>query len=89
MTGVTLPVRVLAVIERPQASPWIGELPFAERAEWWPGVLLSWRWLDKREGLWTALVRYHREGLTYEHWLSGELLDVPPPVEEASSRAGV
>ncbi|MBK9741173.1 MAG: hypothetical protein IPO93_17170 [Actinobacteria bacterium] len=86
---MTIPVRVQAVIERPPAPPWIGELPFAERAEWWPGVLLAWRWLDRREGLWTALVRYHREGLTYEHWLSGELLDVGPAREEASSCGGV
>ncbi|MBK9740865.1 MAG: hypothetical protein IPO93_15515 [Actinobacteria bacterium] len=46
-------------------------------------MLLSWRWLDKREGLWTALVRCHREGLTYEHWLSGELLDVETERAEA------
>lgn len=69
-------MRVQAVIERPPAPPWIGELPFPTHAQWWPGRMLAWRWVDKKQGTWTALVRYTRDGLSYEHWLSGDLLDV-------------
>jgi hypothetical protein len=71
-------VRVRAVIERPAKPPWIAELPFPAPMTWWPGNLLGWRWIDRRERTWTALVRYRREGLMYEHWVSGELLDVLP-----------
>ena len=69
------PVRVEAVIERPLPLPWVvAELPFPERVESWPGMLLAGRWLDKYAGLWTGLVRYEREGLLYEHWMSGDLI---------------
>jgi len=68
--------RVEAIIERPPAPPWISELLFPLHEEFWPGTLLDWRWLDKAAGTWTALVQYRREGLTYLHWVSGELLDV-------------
>jgi hypothetical protein len=71
-------VRVEAVIERPPAPPWIGDLPYPETAESWPGTMLDWRWIDKRASTWTALVQYRRDGLTYLHWVSGELLDVDP-----------
>lgn len=27
---------------------------------------------------WSALVRYQRKGLQYEHWVNGELLEVAP-----------
>jgi hypothetical protein len=56
-------------------------LPFPERADWWPGVLLSWRWVDRAQRTWTALVRYQRDGLQYEHWVSGEIVDVGPDNE--------
>ena len=74
-------VKVEAVIERPPPPPWVGDLPVEEATSWWPGTLLDWRWVDKPEGTWTALVQYRREGLTYLHWVSGELLDVEPDVE--------
>jgi hypothetical protein len=74
--SLTRPVRVEAVIERPPAPPWIGELPFPERVDYWPGTLLDWRWVDKTARLWVGLVRYQRDGLTYEHAVSGELLTV-------------
>jgi hypothetical protein len=76
-------VRVKAVIERPLPPPGI-VAPFPERAEWWSGVLLSWRWVDKAQRTWTCLVRYQREGLLYEHWISGELLDVGPDNKAAA-----
>jgi hypothetical protein len=66
------------VIERPPAPPWIGELSSPVREEFWLGTLLDWRWVDKPAGTWTALVQYRRDGLTYLHWVSGELLDVEP-----------
>jgi hypothetical protein len=71
-------VRVDAVIERPPAPPWIGSLPFPERVEFGPGTLLDWRWVDKPARLWVGLVRYQRDGLTYEHAVIGELLTVEP-----------
>ena len=71
-------MRVEAVIERPPAPPWIGDLPYPEPVESWPGTLLDWRGVDKPAGTWTALVQYVRDGLTYLHWVSGELLDVEP-----------
>lgn len=40
--------------------------------------MLAWRWLDKEQGTWSALVRYSRDGLSHEHWMSGELLDAEP-----------
>jgi len=76
--GVSRPVRVEAIIERPPAPPWIGELPCPEPVESWPGTMLHWRWGDKQAGTWTALVQYRRDGLMYLHWVSGELLDVEP-----------
>jgi len=30
------------------------------------------------------MVQYRREGLTYLHWVSGELLDVEPEDDEAA-----
>lgn len=51
--------------------------PFPVPVDWWSGELLAWRWVDQVEGLWTGLVRYRREGLLHEHWVSGELLEVP------------
>jgi hypothetical protein len=78
-------VRIEAVIERPPAPPWIGELPFPVREASWPGTMLDWRWLDKQERTWTALVQYRRDGLTYLHWVSGELLDVEPEQAENES----
>jgi hypothetical protein len=74
--GVRRLVRVEAVIERPPAPPWIGELPYPEPLASWPGTKLDGRWLDEAAGTWTALVQYRRDGLTYLHWVSGELLDV-------------
>ena len=71
------PVLVVAVLERPPAPPWVGTVPFPERAESWPGWLLGWRWVDQAAGTWTGLVRYRREGLLYEHWIAGELLTDP------------
>lgn len=70
-------VRVEAVIERPPSPPWC-QAPPAERTDWWEGTLLAWRWTDATRTAWTGLVRYSREGLLYEHWVSGELLTVEP-----------
>ena len=72
------PVTVQALIERPPAPPWIGDLPTPTGAPVWHGYLLDWRWTNKDDRTWTAQVRYTRDGLTYEHWVSGELLDVVP-----------
>jgi hypothetical protein len=36
--------------------------------------------------LWTGLVRYQRDGLNYEHAISGELLDVQPQPEDFADR---
>lgn len=69
-------VRVRAVIERPPPLAWVCDLPFPERVDWWPGSLLSWPWIDRERRTWTALVRYQREGLLYEHWVNGDLLAV-------------
>jgi hypothetical protein len=44
--------------------------------------MLDWRWVDKQAGTWTAIVQYRREGLTYLHWASAELLDVEPEQTE-------
>jgi hypothetical protein len=77
-------VRVEAVIERPPPPPWIGGLPFPERQAYWPGTMLDWRWVDRQAGTCTALVQYRRDGLTYLHWVSGELLDVQPENDEAT-----
>lgn len=68
------PVRVRAVLERPPPPPGV-VAPFPAPVDWWAGELLAWRWVDQAEGLWTGLVRYRREGLLYEHWVSGELLE--------------
>ncbi|MEI6363886.1 MAG: hypothetical protein WCP95_17355 [Actinomycetes bacterium] len=76
--GVRRLVRVEAIVERPPAPPWIGVLPHSESAETWQGTMLEWRWVDKPTGTWTALVQYPRDGLTYLHWVSGELLAVEP-----------
>lgn len=74
MRGVsTRPVRVRAVRERPPPPPGV-VAPFPAPVDWWAGELLAWRWVDQGEGLWTGLVRYRREGLLHEHWVSGELL---------------
>ena len=70
--------RVEAVVERPPAPSWIGELPYPETAHYWPGTMLDWRWSNREAQTWTALVRYQRDGLTYLHWVSGELLDLEP-----------
>ncbi len=79
-----------AVIERPPAPRWIGELPFPVRTDWWPGTLLSWRWVDRERALWSGLVRYLREGPNYEHAVSGELIDVLPlPVADDGTRLGM
>lgn len=70
---------VEAIIQRPATSPWIVHaLPEPENVASWPGRLLDWRWTDKDKGLWVGLVRYTRDGLTYEHAVSGELLTVLP-----------
>jgi hypothetical protein len=69
-------VLVEAIIERPPPLPWVCDLPVTESVEWWPGTLLSWRWLDKDAGLWVGIVRYRRDGLLYEHAVNGELLTV-------------
>ena len=76
--GVPRLVRVEAIIERPPAPSWIGDLPFPEPVDHWQGTMLAWRWVDRQEGTWTALVQYMRDGPTYLHWCSGELLDVEP-----------
>lgn len=68
------PVRVRALIERPPPAPGC-TVPFAERVEWWDGRMLAWRWVDRDQRLWTALVEYSREGLLYHHWLSGDLVE--------------
>lgn len=54
----------------------VAELAFPERVEWWQGTLLSWRWTDRENGLWTGVVRYTRDGLNYEHAVSSELIDL-------------
>lgn len=73
------PCRVRAVIERPKAPPWIVmPVPYTEPTDWWPGTLLSWRWVDRDAGLWSGIVRYVHDGLSYEHAVSGELIDVDP-----------
>lgn len=42
----------------------------------WPGQLLAWRWVDQGRGSWTGLVRYRGpQGLQYEGWFAGELLE--------------
>jgi hypothetical protein len=78
------PVRVQAVIERPPAPPWC-EVPFPERVAEWHGWLLAWRWTDATRTSWTGLVRYQRDGLGYEHWVSGELLTVEPAAESTAT----
>jgi len=40
--------------------------------------MLAWRWVDREKRMWTALVRYQRDGLVHEHWVNGDLLDVEP-----------
>jgi hypothetical protein len=35
--------------------------------------------------LWTGQVQYRRDGLTYEHTVSGELLTVEPDVDEGDT----
>ena len=65
---------IQATIERPPAPPWVGQVPYPERVDAWAGQLIAWRWTDQPTGAWTGLVRYTREGLLYEHWVSGELL---------------
>jgi hypothetical protein len=78
--------RVEAVIERPEVPPWIVHpLPPHEPADHWPGWLLAWRWTDQGKGLWTGQVQYRRDGLTYEHTVSGELLTVEPDVDEGDT----
>ena len=77
-------MRVEAVIERPPAPPWVCDLPFPEPMAYWPGMMLDWRWVNTQQGTWTAMVQYRREGLTYLHWVSGELLDVEPEDDEAA-----
>lgn len=74
MRSLPCPVIVQATIERPPAPPWVGQVPYPERVETWDGTLIAWRWIDQTAGTWTGLVRYAREGLLYEHWVSGELL---------------
>lgn len=70
-------VRVQAVITRPPSAP--GTVaPHPAPVQSWPGTLLDWRWVDQAAGTWTGLVRYSREGLAYEHWIHGDLLDVAP-----------
>ena len=75
VAGVTThrAVRVRAVIERPPAAPGCVP-PFPVSADWWTGTLLAWRWVDRGERTWTAFVRYRREGLLYQHWVSGEII---------------
>ena len=73
------------MIERPAPPPGI-VAPFPERAEWWPGCLLAWRWVDRAQRTWTALVRYQHEGLHCEHWVCGEIVDIEAQVGEASVR---
>lgn len=71
------PCRVRVTIERPKPAPWISaELPYPERVDWWPGWLLSRRWVDREDGLWTGLVRYSRNGWVYEHSVAGDLIEV-------------
>jgi hypothetical protein len=82
-------VHIQPVIERAPPPPWVGELPFPETAPWWTGTLLSWRWTDRAAGLWTGLVRYQRDGLNYEHAISGELLDVQPQPEDFVDRLDI
>jgi hypothetical protein len=73
------PCLVEAIIRRPAPAPWIVHaLPEPENVPFWPGWLLDWRWTDKDKGLWMGLVRYTRDGLSYEHAVSGELLTVLP-----------
>lgn len=77
---------VEAVIERPPAPPWIGDLPYPQLGKSWPGTMLGWRRTDKQAGMWTALVPYRRDGLTYSHWVSGHLLEVEPEQTAIPSR---
>jgi hypothetical protein len=60
-------VSVEAVIEHPPAQSWIGDPPYPEPVESWPGTTLDWRWLDKQSGTWTVLEQYQRDRLTYLH----------------------
>lgn len=80
-------VRVEAVIERPPPLPWVGALPVPVRVDSWPGTLLAWRWLDREAGTWVGIVRYQRDGLMYEHAISGELLVVLPTADDDASSA--
>lgn len=51
-------------------------VPYTERVQWWPGTLLSWRWIDREAGLWSGVVRYSHDGLSYEHAMAGDLIEV-------------
>lgn len=60
------PCRVRAVVERPKPPPWIlAEEPYTEPTDWWPGTLLPWRWIDRKTGLWSGVVHYSHDGLSY------------------------
>lgn len=51
-------------------------MPFSPPTDWWLGTLLSWRWIDQEQGLWCGQVRYTDGMLTYEHSVSGELIQI-------------
>jgi len=71
-------VLVEAVLERPKPPPWVCDLEPVEKVPCWHGWLQSWRWIDQDARIWTGVVRYNREGLNYEHAVSGALITVLP-----------
>ena len=39
-----------------------------------PSTLSDWRWLDRHAGTPATLTQVPRDGLSYRHWVSGELI---------------
>ena len=61
-------VRVRIHATRPAAAPGC-TLPPASTSGWVPASLIASRSDDA--GDWTGLVRYTRDGLVHEHWMTG------------------
>lgn len=47
-------------------------------------MLRAWRWVDAEHRTWTALIDYTRDGLTYSHWVHGDLIEVLPQPDDSS-----
>jgi hypothetical protein len=69
------PVWVRGVLPLPIPPPGIARPNDPYEAKWWPGLIVAWRWTDKKHAEWTALVSYQRpNGLQYLHEGAGPLL---------------